>query len=430
MIRIVQPAFGTAIERAIVDGNRVRATIRRESMTRADWATHDYNVHFVVGLANHSKKRAMVELLVECRDWSDLPAIAPLIYAARDPNGPWQRHAGEGRTDGRRSYALRVLLDAESRLFVANTLPRDASQVLARCDVAAIAAGMARRIIGRSKEGRDIVAYIHGQQTKSGTILVTSGFHPPEPDTLASEALLCWLGTSAASLVRSQFCVVIVPVTNPDGFANGTQAANAAGINLYWDFARDRPDQCPEAAALWRLAEELAPRGYIDFHSYTFQTGKDPGPYLKPLWLYRTPRARRAAAALPSVLAAHAPGKPVTGFFTYAPLTLGSMLTHAFDTVTLAKYHVHLKEGEAACRSRAVAVLQCLAQALAAEGLTEPGKLARARPLHSVQRHLAVVWAGFARPFLGLIRRGKLRNIRLHRRALVAPNEAVTSELP
>ena len=257
--------------------------------------------------------------------------------------------------------------------------------------------------------------------------MVTSGFHPPEPDTLATEAILESLAESGGP--GDEYAITMVPIVNPDGFANGTFAANAAGINFYWHFARELPDRCPEAAALWRLAEAVRPRGYIDFHCYTFQTGKSAGPYERPLRYYGAPDVRRAAAHFYQALLREPRTRPIRGFPSFAPHTLGSMLTKQFDTITAAKFHLHLIEGEAACRARGLATLDALCAALAETDIAGP---APRRHLGWRGRYFALeeTWHGLARPLLGRLRRGGFSDAAFTRTALVDPDATATAESP
>jgi hypothetical protein len=403
----------------VIEGGRVLLRMRREPMTRADWTTHDYNVHFCVGLANRASEPAMVELEVEGGHWDDLPDRAPLIYCATAPDGPYVPANFAARTDLKRRYAVRVPLAAGESIYLANTMVRPLAGLEATFQRLGAAADAERRVFGRSLEGRDLVAYLVGDVRRHPTILLVSGIHPPEPDTLATDAALEWLATAEGRALASRFAVAVVPLANPDGYALGTQGSNAAHINFFWHFDYQRPDRCPEAAALWQFARDLAPRGYVDYHCYTFQLGKLPGPYLRPPAFLRDDAARRAAAAFARDLCSRPGTKGVAGFSAYAPSTLGAMLAEQFDTVTASKYHLHLAEGENGCRRRGVDVLVTLARCLADAGLdaVRPANGGRrSRPLYLRARE---VWAGLIRPSLGLVRRGRFSELEFRRSGLV-----------
>lgn len=416
-IEVLPSGVGVGIQSPEIRGNAVNVEIHREPMTRADWTTHDYNVHFCVGLRNRADVATTVELSVDGGTWEALPRIAPLLFASDAPHGPFRTFEAPARTDLGKRYAVRVTLAPNQTLYVANTLVRNLDDLRSEFDRLAEGSGAQRWAYGHSLDGRELVAYRYGAQQQQGTILVTSGFHPPEPDTLGTAAIMEWLGGDDGRALRERLAVVIVPIANPDGYARGTQAANAAGINFYWHFARELPDRCPEAAALWALASDLAPRGYIDFHAYTFQSRKAFGPYVRPALFYSDYQIRAVAAQVYRRMVEGDGGTPVAGFGTYAPHTLGSMLASAFDTITAAKFHLHLKDGVDGCRRQALDAFRTMTDELISAGLTARG--GRAQPGWRGPLRLArVLWAGCMRPNFGLLRRGRFSEVRLARTGL------------
>jgi hypothetical protein len=423
MIRSIELGSGIALEGVVCDGARVTGCIRREPMTRADWTTHDYNVHFVVGLENTGTDERSVELSVNGGTWDSLPNFQPALYVADAEGGPYTLSDLPGRTDRGKRYSARVALRAGQRLFISNTMVRTQAELASEFDAIGREGGAERRVIGRSLQGRDIVAYVYGDPTWQGTLLVSSGFHPPEPDTLATRAIMEHLARPEGKALIEILAVAVVPVTNPDGYALETQGSNAAGINFYWHFARELPDRCPEAAVLWAFATKLAPRGYIDFHCYTFQLGKNPGPYQRPLRFYRAVAVKRACGALYASLSRYQDTAPVKGFSAYAPHTLGAMLTARFDTISLAKYHLHLVEGVPGCTARGLRVFLHMADALETAGLTMP---ATPRPKSwwwDALLRVDILWAGLLRPLIGNIRRGNLSRVCLNRTSLVRADD-------
>lgn len=422
-LRILPHACGTRPGSVSIseDGSRVDVALSREPMTRADWTTHDYNVHFTVGLENTGESARTAMVSIGGGTWDALPRIAPILYEAAAPDAPFALSERPARTDLGKRYAIRLALAPGETVYIANHLVRRYQDLVRRFDALARDGVAERREIGRSLEDRPIVAYVYGDPGARGTLLVSAGIHPPEPDTLAAEAVMEWLASGEGRALADRLAVAVIPLANPDGHARGSQAANAAGINFYWHFAVDHPDRCPEAAAMWAFSEALAPRGYIDFHGYTFQKRKAFGPYVRPCFFYSDPRVRAAAARIYARMTGPDQGTPVVGFPTYAPLTLGSLLAKRFDTVTAAKFHVHLKDGIEACRQQGLRAFRTMAEGLIAAGLTE-----RARPdpggwrpvLHGARE----LWAGCLRPNLGLLRRGRLSELRFHRTGLDAPN--------
>lgn len=410
----------------LVNGTKVAVEMRREPMTRADWTTHDYNVHFCFGLENSGHSDATAEITVNGGQWDMLSQPGPILFGADQASSAFSRLDVLSRGDGGKSCAFNLHIPAGERIYIANTLVRDGSSLSTRFDKLAEKGGAERLSIGQTIQRRDLVAYKYGEASETGTVLVTSGFHPPEPDTLATEAIMNWLATSEGKTVLDKLSIVVVPIANPDGFALGSFGANAAGINFYWHFAREVPDRCPEAAALWTLVQELQPQGYIDFHSYTVQCNKLPGPYIPPLFFHGDKTVRRAAAEFHRRLL-NAPGTAaVTGFGSFAPHTLGSMLIKNFDTITAAKYHLHLAEGEKACGDRGLYVFQQFAKTLIEHGLTRPRNVRRLG-WRALPYAMWEYWSGLIRPLLGECRRGNWRNVRFTRTALDNPDHVVAN---
>lgn len=402
------------------EGGRVtvRASLLTEPMTRAGWTTHDYNVHFCIGLENQGDRAIVVELLIGA-EWEQLPETRPLLYAASNADGPFEPANFEARTDLKKRYAVRLGLDPGKRLYIANHCPRPLAALYDRLDELAQHGAASRKEIGRSYDGRPIVAYTYGGGGGKPVVLVISGTHPPEPDTYASEAVMEWLASPGAQRTRQSVTVVVIPVANPDGFIRRTQGANAAGINFFWDFALDQPTLCPEAKALWALAHKLRPRAYIDYHGYTFQLRKEPGPYARPALFYRSSAVRQAAARIYSRMVGRYGDVAVGGFSAYAPETLASRLASEFDTITVAKFHVHLKRGIDACKSDGVRAFRVVIEELLSGELCRPAEPVGIPVLLRQLRRARQLWAGFLRPTLGLLRRGKAAAVDFRRRAIV-----------
>ncbi|NKB20037.1 MAG: hypothetical protein GKS01_05765 [Alphaproteobacteria bacterium] len=420
MIEVISKTPGVDPERFEVNGSQVHAEMQLEPMTRADWTTHEYNVHFCIGLRNVGKSSTDITLSINGGQWDQLPDQSPLLYASADATGTFTRTEIPARTDLKKQYCIKLSLESGQEIYLANTLVRQLPALSTDFDAIAALGQANRESIGRSLDGRDIIAYTYGDPAGQPTLLITSGFHPPEPDTLASTAIMETLVEDKSFL--SDFAVAVVPIANPDGYAIGTQGSNAADINFYWHFARELPDQCPEAAALWRFAQRLMPRGYIDFHSYTFQLGKKPGPYQRPLFFYDSSAIKEAGADLYKKLNNYANSKSVVGFGTYAPHTLGSMLVDQYDTLTVAKYHLHLAEGEDACKKRGVHVFQELRDSLVKHGIDSPAQSRIPNWRQAIRRSRAA-WAGHLRPFIGNLRRGRLDQLFLPRTDQVDPHQ-------
>lgn len=422
MVLVRRDSGGTGIESAHVSGDHIALKLFREKMTRADWTTHDYNVHFSFGLVNDQADDREFSISMEGGSWDRLPDHSPLLYTAPAPDGPWTIANLRARTDLKTRYAIYAPLAAGETLYIANTLPRQLQPLNENFHAIAEQTGARHHVYGTSLEGRPLDAYQYGDPDRQPLLLVTSGFHPPEPDTFASEAIMEWLGADESRAIRDHFAVTVIPIANPDGYAHQTQGSNAAGVNMYWDFRAEDKTACPEAVALWEYCLAVAPVGYVDFHCYTFQLGKKPGPYQRPLAFYRSPSVRQAASDIYTRHAQEMGGKPVVGFSTYAPATLGSRLARKFDTLSLAKYHLHLSEGTDGCARRGLEVFRLLGETLA-DTAGGPSNAAHGVRPQDLVNHVRILWAGAIRPTIGLARRGRLREIDCTRFGLIEPAE-------
>lgn len=256
----------------------------------------------------------------------------------------WQNNSG--------AYKIELDLAPYETQYISNSLPRPYSNISSWLrDVACENENICHlKKIGKSVQGRELLALSITENTnesKKDRILVTSGFHPAEPDTLATEAIIDFLisDDNFAQEIRKKFIVDIIPQMNPDGFVLGTSGCNANGINLYWDFRQDDLEKAPEAYYLWQWMLHNPPILYIDFHAYVHQPQKDYGPYIKPTFDYNSREVRRLVKSMDGKLIQLSHGRFVGGFLTNLPTTLAYKATKEFNTITYTKYHLHLKHG-------------------------------------------------------------------------------------
>ena len=138
--------------------------------------------------------------------------------------------------------------------------------------------------IGRSVQGRSIIAYSFGSGSK--TILFTGGMHGSEPSGYST--MMAWvryLQAYAGDTIPSGKRVVIVPNTNPDGIAVGSRN-NSRNVNIDRNFPTANwrasietasgtlpkgggksAGSEPETAALMTLTRQLRPRLEVSFHA-------------------------------------------------------------------------------------------------------------------------------------------------------------------
>ncbi|MBM3465826.1 MAG: hypothetical protein FJX76_27365 [Armatimonadetes bacterium] len=154
------------------------------------------------------------------------------------------------------------------------------------------------REIGRSVEGRPILALDTGQPGSPRRAVFTGTSQPGEPAAWAVLAM------AAAILKRPGLQhwlkgaeISFVPQPNPDGIVMGACNANARGEMVFVGFedaAEGRPS-ATEALALWGHLSTSPPAVYVDFHLLPLPNHPLPRPYVFGLDLYTDP-ARRAQA--------------------------------------------------------------------------------------------------------------------------------------
>ncbi|HEC12895.1 MAG TPA: hypothetical protein ENI80_06530 [Acidiferrobacteraceae bacterium] len=408
-IQVVDNFEGARVGSTRIDGSDLWLALRHEDPVRVDWKIHDYRLHFTFGIKSVSPHKISVRIRVGDGDRNNLPYDSPLIFSSNDPLGTYMPLSVNGASDEYQRYDFDVEIEPGETLYIANCLPRPLSKLVPVLNRIAQLGGAERVVYGKSLEGRDLIAYSFRETgVDRPCVLIASGTHPPEPDTLVTEALIEYLGDEGSSQLRDVFDFVVVPIQNPDGYAHGTQAGNAAGINFYWDFRHKDVKRCPEAVALYNFVGQICPVLYFDFHAYTFQRRKFASPYCKPLNRYRGQKVRKAVQAMDmAIQSGVSDNKAITGFVAYAPSTLGEKLTRRFNTISYAKYHVHLKDGEQRCREHGVSAVEAACKSMLEQGL-DKASMVLVRPYGNVpkelfgemRRQLQVYWEGWAHPTL------------------------------
>lgn len=134
-----------------------------------------------------------------------------------------------------------------------------------------VGAASERSTIGRSVEGRPILAASKGSPTAPLRVLVVGSVHGDEPAGVRVARRLI------ASPAPRRVALWVVPALNPDGLAAGTRG-NARGVDLNRNFPFDwrpldgleysgpRPLSEPESRAAARLTRRLRPDLTIWFH--------------------------------------------------------------------------------------------------------------------------------------------------------------------
>ncbi len=130
-----------------------------------------------------------------------------------------------------------------------------------------------RRVIGKSVQGRDIVAFHLGEPRRRGvpTVVLMSTMHGNEPDTRH----ILYGFKDGRPVVGVDLW--IVPTYNPDGLARGTRK-NARGVDLNRNFpyrwtdldgryeSGRKPASEPETRAMMRFLKDVRPDHILSFH--------------------------------------------------------------------------------------------------------------------------------------------------------------------
>jgi len=395
-----------------IHDNRISASLREEPLVNQDGIHHDYNWHFVFGLRNDEKSPVQVEVAINC-DSAEGLSHTPYITTQTGLDSDFSEIGQiKGSTDTFRKYFFRIDVPAQTTVYVSNTYYRSLTlleSIMTR--LTENCAHCKRLVYGKSVEGRDLIAYQFQADQDSDlkpTFLITSGFHPMEADTFATETIVDYITSTEGRNVLESCNVVVVPVVNPDGFVRGFNGCNARGINLYWDFRINDSDNAPESYNLWQLCQEIMPSLYVDFHAYTFQLHrKKDAPYLKPLCFYTGQKIKELVGSINAKLVELHDGRAMRGRITFAPSTLSYKLTKEFNTIAYAKYHLHISDGLEHIKKTSLKIFTIICHYLKESPLktkqqllSEPyGNISR-NVISNIHRKCVVCWYYHMKPFL------------------------------
>lgn len=119
--------------------------------------------------------------------------------------------------------------------------------------------------IGRSAEGRPMVASLIGPETSRARVLVMAGQHGDERTAVRSvQRLAAADGAGARLAAEANLQIAMLSNVNPDGAARGTRL-NRDGVDLNRDHQRLR---APETAVLHGFVRDWRPHLIIDAHNY------------------------------------------------------------------------------------------------------------------------------------------------------------------
>lgn len=346
-VEIINDFEGAMIGAYNLEKSNLNVELKREKVTTYfKRRSTDYNLHFNFGLRNSTSSIKRIYISIGCSEKEVLPHRNIRLWKSNSPDGEYEMfHLKNGITDLHGKYRFEIMLDGADEVYLANFPPRKYSFLTRAFENLENKSGAKKGVIGKTIENRDIISYEYGDVETKPLILVTSGFHPPEGDTYASEAIMeLFLDKKWKDERLRNFSFSFIPILNPDGFANAMQGSNVSEINFHWKFFGNTKDECPEAFYIWEYCKRVRPILYFDFHSYTFQD-KEASSYIKPLGFYHGKDVRRIVSQMYKAVIRRCNGRYATGYVTYTPSTLQFELTRRFNTITFAKFHIHMKEG-------------------------------------------------------------------------------------
>ena len=167
----------------------------------------------------------------------------------------------------------RVFSETVQRGHVISQKPKPRKRLRGGAEVALVVSSGARKVLlGRSVDGRPIVAHEVGNRAGPHRELVVGCIHGNEPAGIA-------VARRVARTSPTNVDLWIVPVLNPDGLAAGTRG-NADGVDLNrnfpyrWQLASGvydsgpHPLSEPESRIAYRLIRRLRPQVSIWFHQH------------------------------------------------------------------------------------------------------------------------------------------------------------------
>lgn len=306
----------------------------------------DYAWSFTFGIENSTDVKQIVKVYVNTGKEISMLRYPALIFSTRNLKELFQPFMCDSRTEGFKKYYLEFGLEPFELIYISNTVPRIyenfIQDLLKKAESRNITVGK----IGDSVENRPIYSFSFINNVHKPNILITTGFHPAEPDTFAAESIIDYLSlNNNGKRYLEHYNIYIIPAVNPDGFVHGLNGSNINGINLYWDFKYRNKEEAPETYYLWQFVKKIKPILYIDFHCYTQQSEKQMSPYLKPLFFYAGKFVRGITKDIDDCLLNLCDGKATTNYLTVIPSTLSYLITKKFNTIAYTKFHFHLKNG-------------------------------------------------------------------------------------
>jgi len=330
-----------------IKDNNVFITLKKEKPTLGYRnKKFDYNLHFHFGLCNQSKGENEYNIFIGCYKEEKLHSRLPWLWISRNVDKEYRFTRNiVGATDFYGKYFFKIRLSPKEIIYISNFPPKRFSKLKREFQELSAKTNAKEVIIGKTVEKRRIKAYEYGNINEKPTILIVAGFHPPERDTVAIEAIMeKFLNNQWKDEILNSYSFSLIPVLNPDGFANAMQGSNINEINFHWRFFGNSLHDCPEAHSIWKYCVRVKPVVFFDFHAFTFQNN-NARPYLIPEGYYIAKKSRQIQHYYNSKLKELCRNNYSKNEVILAPNLLATKLRNEFGTITVPKFHMHMKNG-------------------------------------------------------------------------------------
>jgi len=346
-IKILDNFEGAMIGDYSIRNNIIYARLKKEKPTYGFRNEKiDYNLHFHFGIKNQTNKKIIIKVFIECKKEEELHQSLPRIWISRDNNIEYKLERNVvGKTDFRGKYIFNLHFNTEQILYIANFPPIRFSRLNKIFQDLSVKSNAKVVTVGQTIDNHFIKAYEYGNINEKPTILFVAGFHPPERDTIAIEAIIeRFLNNQWKEKVLQSYSFSLIPVLNPDGFAKAMQGSNSKEINFHWKFFGNSKKLCPESYSVWEYCSKIKPIVFFDFHSFTFQNN-EARPYLIPRGYHIGKKSQHLQNYFNEKLKDLCNNEYSKNEDILAPVLLATRLRSKFGTIIIPKFHLHMKNG-------------------------------------------------------------------------------------
>ena len=368
-IKIINNFEGAMIGNYSIENNNLFIQLKKEKPTLGyKKKEFDYNLHFNFGIKNNSQDDKEFNVFIDCTKEDELQHSIPWLWISNDSNNEYELVKNiSGKTNFHGKYYFKFNIKGNQSTFIANFPPKNYNELKKEFEKLSSKTNALKFIIGKTVEDREIIAYEYGDIVNKPTLLFVSGFHPPERDTISIEAIMeKFLDKKWRKKVLNDFSISLIPILNPDGFANSMQGSNINGINFHWKFFGNTKNECPEAYNIWQYCKKIRPIVFFDFHAFTFQNN-NARPYWIPEGFYISKKARLIQKYYNiklSNLCGIKNNKTSRNETILAPTLLATRLRNIIGTITVPKFHLHMKDGIEKSKQMTVNCLEIILKGL------------------------------------------------------------------